>query len=286
MKRLTVNLAPADLRKAGPAYDLPIAIGLLLASEQVCGPVDARAVRRRAGAGRRAAPHRRRAADGQHRHAPRASRRSTCPFEDAAEAGAGRGRDGHPGADAGRPGGAPDRRATAAAVPRRGRSADEAEAIYPVDFQDIKGQEHVKRALEVAAAGGHNLLMCGPARRRQDADGPRGAVDPAADERWTRRWRSPRSTRSAGLLPGDTPLIRLRPFCAPHHTISQAGLVGGGRRSAPGEITPGAPRRAVPGRAARVRPADARGAAPAARGPRGHDQRAPAARSPSRPTSC
>ena len=107
---------------------------------------------------------------------------------------------------------------------------------YAADFQDIKGQEHVKRALEVAAAGGHNVLMSGPPgsgktllARSLPSILPRMTPTEALDVT--------RIYSVAGMLPGDVPLIRHRPFRAPHHTISHAGLVGGGQWPRPGEIS-------------------------------------------------
>jgi len=107
---------------------------------------------------------------------------------------------------------------------------------YPIDFADARGQEHVKRALEVAAAGGHNVLMSGPPgagktllARALPAILPDMSIDEALDV--TKIY----SVR--GLLPGGTPLIIQRPFRSPHHTISHAGLVGGGSWPKPGEIS-------------------------------------------------
>jgi magnesium chelatase family protein len=101
---------------------------------------------------------------------------------------------------------------------------------------DIKGQEHVKRALEVAAAGGHNVLMSGPPgsgktllARSMPSILPRMTIDEALEVT--------KIYSVAGLLPPDQPLIRHRPFRAPHHTISHAGLVGGGHWPRPGEIS-------------------------------------------------
>jgi magnesium chelatase family protein len=104
------------------------------------------------------------------------------------------------------------------------------------DFSEIKGQEHVKRALEVAAAGGHNVLMIGPPgagktllARALPGILPAMSIDEALDVT--------RIYSVADQLPPDMPLIRLRPFRAPHHTISHAGLVGGGNLPHPGEIS-------------------------------------------------
>ncbi|HIQ09673.1 MAG TPA: ATP-binding protein, partial [Anaerolineaceae bacterium] len=105
-----------------------------------------------------------------------------------------------------------------------------------VDFAEIKGQEQAKRALEVAAAGGHNLLMVGPPgvgktllARALPGILPRMTVEEALEVT--------RIYSVADLLPADQPLITTRPFRAPHHTISHAGLVGGGNWPHPGEVS-------------------------------------------------
>ncbi len=104
------------------------------------------------------------------------------------------------------------------------------------DFQEIKGQEHVKRALEVAAAGSHNVIMSGSPgsgktlmARALPGILPRISLDEALDVT--------RIYSVADQLPADVPLIRTRPFRSPHHTISHAGLVGGGNWPRPGEIS-------------------------------------------------
>lgn len=107
---------------------------------------------------------------------------------------------------------------------------------YAEDFQDAKGQEHVKRAMEVAAAGNHNLLMLGPPgsgktmlARRMASILPLPSFEEALE--------TTKIHSIAGLLPKETALLATRPFRSPHHTISSAGLVGGGSIPNPGEIS-------------------------------------------------
>ncbi|HEU5011251.1 MAG TPA: YifB family Mg chelatase-like AAA ATPase [Roseiflexaceae bacterium] len=232
MKRLTVNLAPADMRKAGPAYDLPIAVGLLLASGQVVGDVTEAIFIGELGL------------DGALRHADgvlpmvavaRNAGMQTVyvPYEDAPEAALVSGMTI-----------LPVRTLGDLVAHLNGERAmqpyladatfDEQEEPFATDFQDVRGQEHVKRALEVAAAGGHNLLMTGTPgsgktmmARAMLSILPPLTLDEALDVT--------KIYSVAGQLPKDTPLVRQRPFCAPHHTTSLAGLVGGGA----GRIKPG-----------------------------------------------
>jgi magnesium chelatase family protein len=234
LQRITVNLAPADLRKAGPAYDLPIAVGLLLASEQIAADVT------------RSIFIGELSLDGAIRHVegilPMVSialREGMAtvyvPFEDAAEAGLVAGLTI-----------IPVRTLAEAAAHLNGEryltpfvagpDATVDETSYPVDFRDIRGQEHVRRALEVAASGGHNILMSGSpgAGKTLMARALPSILPPmsAAEALEVTKIYS-----VSGKLPPATPLIRQRPFRAPHHTTSHAGLVGGGRTPRPGEIS-------------------------------------------------
>ncbi|HEY3289945.1 MAG TPA: YifB family Mg chelatase-like AAA ATPase [Anaerolineae bacterium] len=237
--RITVNLAPADLRKVGPAYDLPIALGMLAASEQVMG----QALEGALVLGELAL-------DGAVRHVrgvlPMAAlardkgfKRIFVPSADAQEATL------LPNVEVI----AVDQLAdlvaalnglTNLAVAAHDTSLGGAHVVASVvpltDFREIKGQEVAKRALEVAASGGHNALMSGSPgggktllARALPGILPDLVIEEALEVT--------RIYSVADMLPPGTPLIQARPFRAPHHTISHAGLVGGGRIPHPGEVT-------------------------------------------------
>ncbi len=104
------------------------------------------------------------------------------------------------------------------------------------DFADVKGQVAAKRALEIAAAGGHNILMIGPPGTGKSFTAKRlpSILPPMTIEETLE---TSRIHSILGLLPGDEPLLRSRPFRSPHHTVSDAGLLGGGTNPQPGEIS-------------------------------------------------
>jgi magnesium chelatase family protein len=234
-KRIAANLAPADLRKAGPAYDLPIAIGILLATEQITADISKMvflgelsmdgALRHTSGIlPMVGVAHQQGFSDivvplADAREASLIEGVKILPFESlAALAGHLRGEIR-----------VPEYKAEGVNL--------EAPSIAAVtDLAEIKGQEHVKRALEVAAAGGHNIVMCGPPGSGKTllARALPGILPPLNSEE---ALEVTKIYSVAGLLPSDTPLIRQRPFRSPHHTISNAGLVGGGHWPKPGEIS-------------------------------------------------
>ncbi len=235
MKRIVVNLAPADLKKAGPSYDLPIAVGVLLSSEQV--NVD----------GSQTIFLGELSLDGSLRHTngilPMVALANEekigtiiVPEIDVGEASLIEG---------------------AKVIPFTSlsqlvsylRGEIPAPEYKPAQVQDysspsspatdlayIKGQEHVKRALEVAAAGGHNIIMSGPPGSGKTllARSLPSILPPMTTEE---ALEVTKIYSVSGLLPPDTSLIRQRPFRSPHYTISSAGLVGGGHWPKPGEIS-------------------------------------------------
>jgi len=232
--RIVVNLAPADLRKEGPAYDLPIAVGMLVASGQVVAELgDAVFLGELALTGevrgvRGTLPMVALAKD-------RGIRKVFVPAANAPEASLVDGMDVYPVETLTQ---LAAHLLGAAPIVALREPPPPAPAAGPqvTDFADIVGQEHVKRALEVAAAGGHNLVMRGPPgsgktllARALPSILPPMTPDEAMEVT--------RIYSVAGLLPGGAGLVATRPFRAPHHTISNAGLVGGGSVPKPGEIT-------------------------------------------------
>jgi magnesium chelatase family protein len=234
-KRVTINLAPADLHKEGPAYDLPIAVGILAGANQI--PND------HAGSmfiGELSL-------DGSVRHVngiismasvAREQGITTLyvPQADAPEAALVPGLTIIPVQSLGQLAMHLNRLLLIEPYVPATSALTELEPDYATDFSEVRGQEHAKRALEVAAAGGHCLLMVGPPgsgktllARSLPSILPKMTIEEALEVT--------KIYSVAGMLPPEQPLLRQRPFRNPHHTISQAGLVGGGHWPRPGEIS-------------------------------------------------
>ncbi len=236
-KQITINLAPADIRKEGSGFDLPMAIGILATESQVC----AENLNRYMMVGELSL-------DGSlmpiRGALPIAIRAREMGFEGLF---------------------VPEANVREAAVVDRlkvygvrhinqvVKHLNEKELMEPTmidtraefyakqtefeyDFCDVKGQEQVKRAMEIAAAGGHNLIMIGPPGSGKSMLAKRlpGILPPLS---LRESLETTQIHSVAGRLPGNCSLIAQRPFRSPHHTISQVALVGGGANPQPGEIS-------------------------------------------------
>lgn len=236
-RKVIVNLAPADIRKEGSAYDLPIAVAVLAATEQV----DSAPLARYVLMGELSLDGSLLPVRGALPIAIQAQKEGfkgvILPKQNAAEAavvgslevyGAGHLRE-VVGFLCG------EHTLSRTTVDLEGRFRENAER-FDVDFGDVRGLAHVKRALEIAAAGGHNVLMIGPPgsgktmlARRMPSIMPPMTLQEALE--------TTKIHSVAGKLGAETGLLVTRPFRSPHHLTSQAALVGGGTSPQPGEIS-------------------------------------------------
>ena len=235
-RKITINLAPADRKKEGSAFDLPIAVGVLAASQQI-KPV---CLAKFALLGELSLNGSVRPVHGMLPMATSLHQQGLygmiVPTQNAREAAIANGPlvygvsslnealailagDAHQ-----RP------------YELNVEEVFSSNANYGVDFAEVRGQDHAKRALEVAASGGHNLLMVGPPgsgktmlARRLPTILPAPTLQEALD--------TTKIHSVAGILPAGQALVATRPFRAPHHTISDAGLIGGGAYPRPGEVS-------------------------------------------------